>query len=789
MNTDLPVPEQISAMSGNGPWHGALEGMHDRLVFGWAFNSACPDARVVIELCLDGVPCACIAADAARTDLATTLSALAGRADVCHGFIADLNALAAHAHGILTARVANTDVVLPGSMDIAHIRKPPPAALNSVVGDGGLRLFGWAIDPSDPHRTRTVRAFLGHEMVAQAAANIVLPLSRAYVDGPHGFDLALPISLADGRTHTLRVVDDEGHALNGSPVIVCCMPAGLAALLPEDTDELTLRVAATYERMVPRSLPLSAWPEWSARFDHASSKDVPTSLAPLRLGILVTGTQDAAATARTAESLERQGRTTQLYSGLPFPSMLAEALAAGCEVITCIRAGDTLGQYALVHALAGFTSDDVEVVYTDSEHEGRPWFKPAWDPDYALGSDCALEFLLVRSSVARRLPPLANEAEFAWASLSEVWTRSDEAIVHVPRVLYQVNSPLTPGECANRAVAAARAIKAHEPAISLEELAGPLPGAFGAARRVRPALPADASDVVVSLIIPTRDRADLLKRCIDSIQRFTTWRRLEILIIDNGSTESSTHAYFADIATRGIRVLPMPGPFNYADLNNRAVTQASGEIIGLVNNDIEALHEGWLDEIIAQLMRPGVGAVGAKLLWPNGMVQHGGVVLGVGDVAGHFGNRLMDADWGDHGRNQLVQRVSACTAACLFLRKQDFIAVGGMDAHAFPVAFNDVDLCLKLRAAGKTIIWTPHAKLLHAESASRGHEDTPQKKARAQREIDMLRQRWGHVLSRDPAYHPAVNLDPNGHAFGGFALPPRSRRPRTNALPSIPELS
>jgi GT2 family glycosyltransferase len=218
-------------------------------------------------------------------------------------------------------------------------------------------------------------------------------------------------------------------------------------------------------------------------------------------------------------------------------------------------------------------------------------------------------------------------------------------------------------------------------------------------------------------------------------------------------------------------------------MNNRAVAAAKGRIVGLVNNDIEALHEGWLDEIVGQLLRPGVGAVGAKLIWPNAMVQHGGVVLGVGNVAGHFGNRLADGDWGDHGRNQLPLQVSAVTAACLFVRKSDYLAVGGMDEVAFPVTFNDVDLCLKLRARGQAIVWTPFAKLLHAESASRGKEDAPQQRARAQREVDMLRRKWGPVLLRDPAYHPSLNLDPHSHAFGGLALPPRDRHPRSGTLP------
>lgn len=194
------------------------------------------------------------------------------------------------------------------------------------------------------------------------------------------------------------------------------------------------------------------------------------------------------------------------------------------------------------------------------------------------------------------------------------------------------------------------------------------------------------------------------------------------------------------------------------------------------------LHEGWLEELVGQLMRPGVGAVGAKLLWPNGMVQHGGVVLGVGNVAGHYGNRLTDGDWGDQGRNQLLQRVSAVTAACLLVRKTDYLRVGGMDEVAFPVAFNDVDLCLKIRRLGMAIVWSPYARLLHAESASRGHEDTPQKRARAGREVDMLRRRWGDVLFRDPAYHPSLNLDVLSQVSAGLAIPPRSRLPRNGCL-------
>ncbi|QYG04236.1 glycosyltransferase [Massilia sp. NP310] len=759
-------------------WHGALDGMYKQLVYGWAFDRMFPDARVIVEICRDDVPVACILADVARTDLAAELEAL-GAPDLCHGFVADLGALPASSGGVISARVANTTATLAGSFRLEESKEPPAAAINSVVGDGGLRLHGWALDPADQKRTVTVRAFVGNEMVAQAAANIIHPSMRGYVDGAHGFDLALPASLANGAVHSVRVVDDEGRPLNGSPLTLCCSMDGLVGLLPDDSDELLLKVADIYQRHLPRSVPMSAWPEWSARFDREGPAVLPT----LTTAVIVTGEADAAALERTLDSVQSQhGMTVQTFSGQPFADLLAQALASGCDVVCCVRAGDTLVPHALAYALEGFALPGTQLIYTDSEANGRPWFKPAWNPDYALASDYPLDLLLVRASTARTLLEAHDAASFAWSALAVAWPRGFEAIVHVPRVLLRMASPPNAAERAARLAAASRALATFAPQAVLEELDGFPPGSAYAARRVRHPLPADTRDLSVSLIIPTRDRSDLLRRCIDTIRRFSAWPKLEIIVIDNGSTEEVTHAYFAEIAALGVRVLPMPGPFNYANLNNRAIAQASGDIIGLVNNDIEALHADWLEEIVAQLLRPDVGAVGAKLLWPNGMVQHGGVLLGVGNVAGHFGNRLADADWGDHGRNQLVQQVSGCTAACLFLRKEDYLMLGGMDGNAFPVAFNDVDLCLKVRAAGKAIVWTPHAKLLHAESASRGHEDTAQKKARAQREMDQLRIKWGNVLMQDPTYHPAMNLDPNSHAFGGLAIPPRLRLPRTASL-------
>jgi GT2 family glycosyltransferase len=773
-------------------WQGALEGVQRGLLYGWALDTQQPDARVVLEICWNGEAVGCLIADVARSDLAKRFTAaLSGQAapDNCHGFVADLGE---QQSGVITVRIANTPTLLPGHIDQSAAEKPSVSATSKVFSDGALRVHGWLFDARDYKRTLTVRAFNGDQVIAEAVADQEHPALRSSGVGSHGFTLNLPLELADGREHTLRIVDENGNALNGSPFIVCCYASGACSLLPPEPNGLLNEVINAYERHLPRSLGMEYYPQWSARFE---SSGAPLGGSALRVGLILTGENDPAALARSVASLKQQaGVNLQVFTPRgkgkiihPFSALLQQAIDAQCDLIGCVRAGDTLPPHALACALEGFALPGAELVYTDSEYLGHPWFKPAWNPEYALGSDYPLELMLARTRALlacashHALPE--NSASLSWSLLATLWAQGAQAIVHVPRALYQFASPLTASEQQARRAAAQHALQSLEPtAVLVPEDNGDQAGPIFQARRLQRTLSPRNKTKTISLIIPTRDRVELLERCIGSIQQFTAWPHLEIIVVDNDSAQARSKAYFRALAKQGIKVLPVAGPFNFAALNNRAVEAASGEIIGLINNDIEALHEGWLDEIVSHLLCPGVGAVGAKLLWPNGMVQHGGVLLGTGNVAGHFGNRLADTDWGDHGRNQLIQQVSAVTAACLFLRKSDYLAVGGMDARAFPVAFNDVDLCLKLRQQGKAIIWTPHARLLHAESASRGSEETPQKRARAQREIDQLRQRWGSVLLRDPAYHPSLNLDAHSHAFGGLALPPRNRAPRPAGL-------
>jgi GT2 family glycosyltransferase len=262
-----------------------------------------------------------------------------------------------------------------------------------------------------------------------------------------------------------------------------------------------------------------------------------------------------------------------------------------------------------------------------------------------------------------------------------------------------------------------------------------------------------APEPLVSLIIPTRDKPDLLRTCLDSIRAKTTYGNYEILVVDNNSEEAETFVYFEELARDGrVRVVPYPHPFNYSGINNAAVRLARGSIIGLVNNDIEVISPDWLTEMVSWAQQPGIGCVGAKLLYPDDTVQHAGVILGIGGVAGHSHKMSPRNAHGYFSRLKVAQTLSAVTAACMLVRKSIYAEVRGMDSENLKVAFNDVDFCLKVRSAGYRNVWTPFAELYHHESKSRGIEDTPEKQERFRREVETMLVRWGHNLRNDPYY-------------------------------------
>ena len=284
-----------------------------------------------------------------------------------------------------------------------------------------------------------------------------------------------------------------------------------------------------------------------------------------------------------------------------------------------------------------------------------------------------------------------------------------------------------------------------------------------------------------TIVIPTRNRQKLLQGCIESILPVIERMPAEIVVVDNDSSEPEMLEYLATIDKSIARVLRVPGEFNFPRLNNQAVRIARGDMLCLLNNDVEALDDLWLQEMLGRISVEDVGAVGALLVWPSGIVQHGGVVLGPGFAATHAFNDRIDGDVGYGDLLCVAHECSAVTAACLVTRRRDYLDVGGMDEIRFPVNFNDVDYCLKLRALGKRIVFTPHAKLVHLESASRGLVTKANQRERFERELQNLRSKWGNVLANDPYYNPILSLDPI--PFSALAWPVRTLDARANILP------
>ncbi|MDR0781919.1 MAG: glycosyltransferase [Pseudomonadales bacterium] len=281
-------------------------------------------------------------------------------------------------------------------------------------------------------------------------------------------------------------------------------------------------------------------------------------------------------------------------------------------------------------------------------------------------------------------------------------------------------------------------------------------------RRVRPlpripALPAASEGLpLVSVIVPTRNRLDLLRTCLEGLSR-TDYPAMEIIIVDNDSDDAATLAYLAALDPARHRVLRVAEPFNFSTLNNRAVACARGQLLCLLNNDIEILAPLWLRIMAQQALRDEVGAVGACLLYPDGRIQHAGVVLGIGGAAAHAHRLLYPNQEGYFSRHALPQFISAVTAACLVVQRERFEAVGGFDEQNFAVAFNDVDLCLRLNARGWQSFYEPRATLIHKESTSRGRDRDSISAARFDAELAALRKRWGTQETADPFHHPQLS--------------------------------
>ncbi|MFT4257007.1 MAG: glycosyltransferase family 2 protein [Pseudoxanthomonas sp.] len=457
----------------------------------------------------------------------------------------------------------------------------------------------------------------------------------------------------------------------------------------------------------------------------------------------------------------------------------ALALVSG-EWIGLLDHDDELRPHALLRMVEALQAHpDACFLYSDEDKIGNdgqrydPYFKPDWNPDLLLGQNYLCHFTMIDATLVREVGGFRKGCE--GSQDHDLFLRCVEGlqlaqIVHVPHVLYhwRASEQSTAAGVEEKPYALINGVKVLESHLRRVGRDADRVEVFGGYFRVRRALPSPAPKV--SLVIPTRDKLELLRLSVGSILTVTDYPDFEILVVDNQSSDPETLRWFDEVvADPRVRVLRFDAPFNYSAINNFAVAQASGELVGLVNNDIEAIHADWLAEMASQAMLPHVGAVGAMLYYPDDTIQHGGVIVGLGGVAGHAYAHEPRGYSGNMGRSRLVQDLGAVTAACMLVRKSVYEAVGGLDEE-LAVAFNDVDFCLRIRERGLFNLWTPFAELYHHESASRGYEDTPEKQARFAAEVEFMKRRWGKSLTCDPAYNPNLSLTDGPYRL---AFPPR----------------
>lgn len=446
---------------------------------------------------------------------------------------------------------------------------------------------------------------------------------------------------------------------------------------------------------------------------------------------------------------------------LPVNSGIVAASARALEdargdFVALLDHDDELAPEALLEVAKALGADrDLDLVYTDEDkldERGRrvePFFKPDWSPDLLLSVNYVCHLSVYRRSLLKQVggfrPGFDGSQDY---DLVLRFSEATRHIGHVPKILYHWRK--VPRSTAAVADAKPYAFDSAQQAINDALARRGEPGTVTMSPpgmyHVRYAI---TKQPTVSIIIPTRDRPEILRAAMDSIERRSSWRHREILVIDNGSTDPAAIDYLRTLRQRH-RVIPYPHPFNWSAINNFAAGEARGEYLLFLNNDVEVIAPDWIEAMLEHAQRPEIGAVGAKLLYPGRTIQHAGVVLGVGGVANHAFRGLAAHENGYFCLPNLIRNCSAVTGACMMVRSQVFRDVGGFDEQ-LRVAFNDIDFCLRLRARGLYVVYTPHALLFHHESASRGSLHPPE-------DDQLMRQRWPKEIEHDPFYNPNLSV-------------------------------
>jgi GT2 family glycosyltransferase len=483
-----------------------------------------------------------------------------------------------------------------------------------------------------------------------------------------------------------------------------------------------------------------------------------------------------AATRAALDDIERWGDARIKIARLPKNGGIAAASNAALQMATGEYVGlldndDELTRDALVEIADRARNTNADIVYSDEDKidpsgvHVEPHFKPDFAPDYLFCNNYICHFAVFRKTLLDDIGGFRGGFEGAQDfDLLLRATEKTQRVEHIPKVLYHWRK--TDNSTATSSVMKPKASQAGVRALgeSLKRRGidatpdhGPFPTTYRVRRRIE-------GTPLVSILIPFRDKPDLLRTCIDSILDKTEYANYEIVGIDNGSIEEATHSLMRSLTARDARVrfVRYDAPFNYSAINNFGARQVKGEYLLLLNNDTEVIARGWLGAMLEYAQRPDVGVVGAKLLYTDKRIQHAGVIVGIGGVAGHAHLMERGDEPGYFSRAQLPQNLSAVTFACAMVRKSVFEELGGLNERELTIAFNDIDFCLRAREAGYLVVYTPYAELFHHESRSRGYEDNAEKQARFSLEIQYMQTRHQQVLERgDPYYNPNLSLKNN----------------------------
>ena len=445
-------------------------------------------------------------------------------------------------------------------------------------------------------------------------------------------------------------------------------------------------------------------------------------------------------------------------------------LATG-DFIALLDHDDLLPKFSLYEIVKCINKNpDVDFIYTDEDkmdmkglRRDDPYFKSDFAPDTLRANNFICHFSVFKKELMEELGGFRSE--FDGAQDYDIILRMSEKakkIIHIPKVLYHwrvhaLSTAKSGGTAKPYAYEAGiKAVQAHIDRIGLkgEVVSGNTLGTYKVNYEIK-------GNPKVSIVIPNKDYASTLKVCLKSIKKLTTYENYEIIVVENNSEEQKTFDYYDEINGKDkVKVVKYPEKgFNYSKIINYGVVNSEGEYIIQLNNDTELITPNWIEEMLGFAQREDVGAVGAELFYPDKSIQHAGIIIGIGGVAGHVFRNIPHGMHGYFSKDAMIQNMSAVTAACMMAPRKMYEVVGNMD-EKFEVAFNDVDFCLKIREQGKLIVYNPYVQFIHYESKSRGFEDTIEKQKRFQGEIERFKKRWKKILKDgDPYYNINLRLD------------------------------